>query len=298
MAREASSSSLDFYKRNRNRTCGGLASMGPVLGPSGIRYGYARTYCKAWDCSYCGRRKAARVCRRIAAAAKEHGLNRFLTLTLDPKTCTKEEDLVRYIRQVWRKFRVYLKRQHGKSVEFIAVLEEHKSGIPHMHVLLDRYILQAWISEAWSALGGGRIVFIEKVKNLETIGWYLGKYLTKDMLLSHGRGVRRYTTSRGVKLTPKTERTGWHQAPAPIEELMRAAGAAAADVVEDARGAVKSFSTDKPIKRLKGLGGQLKMVSPNSVIVNPDEADGSADWDEVGDLLSALRQQKGAGTRP
>jgi hypothetical protein len=229
----------------------------------------------------------------IAAAAEDHGLNRFLTLTVDPRKCAKVEDPVAYIRGVWRKFRVYLARKHGKSVEFIAVLEAHKSGMPHLHVLLDRYIKQSWISAAWDALGGGRIADIRYVADLEKIGWYLGKYLSKDMLLGHRPGVRRYTTSRGVKLNPKLEDTGWHQAPAPIEQLVQVAGPAASDVVHDARGAVKSFTTEFPIRRLAALGGQLVMVRPLPEYVNPDEADGSATWQEVVTILSALREESG-----
>ena len=153
--------SLDDPKRNRNKRCGGLAAMGPVRAPDGDRWGFSRIYCKAWDCGYCGPRKAARVCRQIAAAAKEHELNRFLTLTLDPKKCAEGEDLIWYIRKVWAKFRVYLQRRHGSSIKFITVMEEHKSGVPHLHILVDRFIPQKWISEAWSALGGGRIVDAE-----------------------------------------------------------------------------------------------------------------------------------------
>jgi len=273
--------------------------MGPVPGPTGERVGYARMYCKAWDCAYCGPRKAARVCKLIAAAAKAHGLNRFLTLTLDPKKCTGEENKVRYIRDVWRKFRVYLTRKHGNTVEFISVLEEHKSGIPHLHVLVDRYIKQAWISGAWNALGGGRIADIRFVADLDKIGYYLGKYLSKEMLLGHGPGVRRYSTSRGVKLIPKKEKTaGWCLAPAPVEELLRVAGADASDIVEDSRGAVKWFTTEKPIKRLKAFGGELRMVSPIPVYVDPDEADGALTLEEIKEFFPVSGDEEATGAKP
>lgn len=233
----------------------------------------------------------------IAAAAKGHELNRFLTLTVDPRKCADVEDRVAYIRGVWRKFRVYLARKYGKSVEFIAVVEAHKSGIPHLHVLLDRYIKQAWISAAWDALGGGRIADIRYVADVDKIGRYLGKYLSKDMLLGHRPGVRRYTTSRGVKLNPKLEDTGWHQAPAPIEQLVEVAGPAASDVFYDARGAVKSFTTEFPIRRLAAFGGRLMMVRPLAESVNPDEADGAATWEEIVAIFSALRSESEMGAK-
>jgi cytosine/adenosine deaminase-related metal-dependent hydrolase len=239
----------------------------------------------------CGPKKAARIRRFIAAAAREHGLNRFLTLTLDPKRLEPGADHVAYLRDTWRKFRVYLKRQHGQTVTFIAVMEEHKSGIPHLHVLVDRYIHQKWISKAWSALGGGRIVHIERVKDLGAIGWYLGKYLTKEMLLSARRGVRRYTTSRNIHLGPKRGEGGWTRAPAGMSELRRAAGDRATAVVEDALGATRYFETEQPLRRMKALGGRVLMSPPLPAYVNPAERDGVATWEEIMATFLGLKEE-------
>jgi hypothetical protein len=267
--------------------------MGPVIGPDGNRCGFARIYCKAWDCTYCGPRKATRLCRHIERAAKEHGLSRFLTLTLDPKKLDPTVDQVAFIREVWRKFRVYLAREYGQPVQFINVLECHKSGIPHLHILLDRFIRQQWISQCWSKLGGGRVVYIEKVNNLENVSWYLGKYLTKDVLLSARKGMRRYSTSRGIRLFPKGEDLGWKQAPAPIEELLAVAGDAATDIRLDSRGAVKSFTSDKPIMRLKGIWRPLVAVQPFKY-VDPWEHAESMDLEDILALCLAMKDEQEA----
>lgn len=74
--------------------------------------------------------------------------------------------------------------------------------MPHLHVLLDRYVPQEWISEVWSSLGGGRIVFIKRV-TVQKVARYLSKYLTKELLLSAPKGSRRITCARAVKLFPK-----------------------------------------------------------------------------------------------
>ncbi len=282
--------SLDLYKRNRNTWCGTEASVGRVVGPDGQRYAYAAIPCKSWHCEVCGPVKAARIRCYIVTAALEHELNRFLTLTLDPKRLDMDGDLTRYLREVWRKFRVYLKRRYGKSISFIAIMEEHKSGIPHLHVLIDRYIPQAWISAAWSALGGGRIVYIERVKDLAAIGWYLGKYLTKDMLLSAKRGVRRYSTSRNIRLGPKRGKSGWTPAPAGISELRRAAGKKALAVVENERG-VRYFETEQPLRRMKVFSGKVMLAEPLPEYVNPDERDGVATWEEVIAVCEELRDE-------
>jgi hypothetical protein len=238
-------SSLDSYKHNRNRPCGKKAATGRVERDGKELIGYSRLYCKSWRCSYCGPKKAAKIRKRISEKAKEHGLSRFLTLTLDPATAPKAGD-VAYIREVWRKFRVYLKRKFKRNVSFISVVELHKSGYPHLHVLVDQYIPQHWISEAWSSLGGGRIVYIERINDLSKIGWYLGKYLTKEMLLSPDAPRRRYSSSRNVKLG-NPEKSGWKPAKFTMETLHRVAKGRIVHESIDENSHVKSFVVEEEI---------------------------------------------------
>ncbi len=165
--------------------------------------------CKSYGCGVCGPKKAVRLRKAITAKAQELALSRFLTLTLDPARIPPGANPVKYIRgEVWAKFRTYLKREYGKVVVYIAVLEFTKAGVPHLHVLVDRYIPQAWISRAWDALGGGRIVYIERVYDMHRMAHYLAKYLTKDVILSAPKNVRRWTASRGIKLFEKQPPSG------------------------------------------------------------------------------------------
>ena len=126
----------------------------------------------------------------IEGAAKEHVLSRLMTLTLDLRKCAEGEDLVARIRDVWRKFRVYLKRKHGQPVKYIAVVERQKSGVPHLHVLVDRFIPQKWISSAWSRLGGGRIA------HSAGAGCRSGKQVPREV--SHQRHVAMGTGSAAL----------------------------------------------------------------------------------------------------
>jgi hypothetical protein len=90
----------------------------------------------------------------IRTAAEKHNLFRFLTLTLDPKLVTGEP--VKYLNRCWADFRIYLRREYGKSIKFIRVLEFQKTTkMPHFHVLVDRYISQSWVKERWQRCGGG-----------------------------------------------------------------------------------------------------------------------------------------------
>jgi hypothetical protein len=172
-------------------------------------------------------------------AEQEH-LTRFLTLTLDPKKI--QGNSVSYLRGVFNKFRLYLRRKFGSPVKYIAVLEFQQSGIAHLHVLVDRFIPQSWISESWSALGGGNIVDIRYV-DVHRIARYVSKYLTKELLLSAPKRSRRVTTSRSLHLLPKKDSNGsWELFKVSIFHLFSRLSDLARDVQMDEDGALESFS--------------------------------------------------------
>lgn len=182
----------------RGRHCGRCTVTGDL--PDGSRR-YIRVDCRCWGCAYCGPKKASRYRRAIRELAEKYKLNRFLTLTLDPKA-PGDQDPVAYINASFAKWRIYLKRKFGVSITYIRILEFQKSGNPHFHVLVDRFIQQAWIQSTWQAIGGGRFVDIRYV-DIHRIARYLSKYLTKELLLSAPKRSRRITVSRGIRLIEK-----------------------------------------------------------------------------------------------
>src|SRR5262249_7347667 len=97
------------------------------------------------------------------------------------------------------------------------------SGYAHLHVLIDRFVPQAWISETWQAIGGGRIVFIRKI-DIHRVAAYLSKYLTKDFLLADRARQRRYTTSRDIRLFPEQRGQGWKLLRLSLDSVHRRAG--------------------------------------------------------------------------
>jgi hypothetical protein len=129
-------------------------------------------------------------------------LKYFLTLTLDPKKLEHRKFAVPHLRFTINKFREYLRRKFRVMPSYVSVLEFTQAGVPHLHILFDRYIEQKWISAVWDSLGGGRIVFIKQV-TVRNVARYLSKYLTKELILSAPKGSRRITTSRSIKLFPK-----------------------------------------------------------------------------------------------
>jgi hypothetical protein len=192
----------DYYRRpvGRGKFCGRCCCRG--VDPKTGRKVYRRINCGSWSCSYCGPRRAITARRAIRDVAERLDLRFFLTLTLDPKKLEHPKFAVQHLRDCFNKFREYLKRKFGEAPSYICVLEFTEKGVPHLHILFDRYIQQQWISEVWDSLGGGRIVFIKRV-TIRKVTRYLSKYLTKELLLSAPKGTRRITTARSIKLFPK-----------------------------------------------------------------------------------------------
>ena len=193
---------------------------GPSEQNGGEVFLFTRLFCKSWKCLHCGPRKARRYARQIAKVAVRHGLNRMMTLTLDPKKMTPGVDPVRYIQGIWCKFRgVYLGRYFDESIDYVRVLEVQQNGNPHYHVLINRFVPQHWISETWAKLGGGAVVDIRMIYDEHRISHYVTKYLTKQILLSSPAGTRRVTTSRSIRLFDRLKRPGWRLFRSGLERI-------------------------------------------------------------------------------
>lgn len=171
--------------------------------------------CGQWDCYCCGYRMRMNLVEEIERLVEARPeMRRFLTLTLDPKEVPREvrgddERLTEYLMDTWRKFRVYIQREYG-DFSFVWVKEqgEENGGHWHLHVLVSRYMDQAWISEAWNSVGGGEVVDIRRVSRCEKVAHYLGKYLTKNALSEFPDGVQRYGTSEDVQLDVRGDESG------------------------------------------------------------------------------------------
>jgi len=191
--------------------CGSYTLVGPIKGQLG-KLAHSRLFCKSLRCPYCRKPKLKTLRSRIAQLACQLQLKRFVTLTLDPKRLTDRKRTDRYIRQCWRKMRVSLERKFGKTVQFIGVLEFHKSGVAHLHLLVGVYIPHAWLSQAWQSIGGGQVVDIRYVE-VHRVTAYLTPYLAGEKI-GHTLGLlppraRIFTTSRGIQLSEKRKSTGW-----------------------------------------------------------------------------------------
>jgi hypothetical protein len=243
----ACSSSLDKVQTNRDRpkgwkrNCGRFSVRGESYKTPG-KYRFCRVGCKCWGCSGCGPRRASMYCIRIRETAERHKLNKLVTLTLDPAKL-QGEDSTRYINEVFADFRVYLRRKLGHTPSYIRVLEYQKNGNAHLHILVNCWLDQHWISEAWCAVGGGHIVDIRMI-DMHRISHYLSKYLTKQMIECAPPRARRVTTSRDIRLlendTPGEFR-GWLMMRAPIRRLLDICAGHITTVTNDQDGFVLAF---------------------------------------------------------
>lgn len=117
------------------------------------------TLCHRWDCPACSRARLAKA-RAQAAAGKPE---RIITLTTRPREGLSTEAAVKWIRERWQRLLRRLRRNYPR-LEYMAFLELHKSGWPHLHVLTRGcYIPQRVLSAWWRDLTGSFKVHIQKI---------------------------------------------------------------------------------------------------------------------------------------
>jgi hypothetical protein len=157
--------------------------------------------CNQWDCYCCGYRMRQCLIEEIQRVCSERPeLSRLLTLTLDPQYAPDDQEKQHaYITQRWNALRTAISREIGEF-SYIWVREEQDSGLPHIHILVSRFLPQDWLSRRWDELGGGEIVDIRQIERVEKAAHYIGKYLTKSALTGMPDGIRRYGSSQDIDL--------------------------------------------------------------------------------------------------
>jgi len=183
----------------------------------------ARTRCKQWDCYYCAEknRKQWRYDLFMYLSQNPHIQWSFHTFTM-PKRLHKQKDItgsVKLIKKYWDVLMKRLKRRYGKF-EYIRVIELHKSGIPHIHLMAgfhipeeelskhknprNRYI--RWLKKAVNTqeLPFGYMINSQNAAGSErqTVS-YITKYMTKQdaglFEIAKLEKLRLILTSRGIK---------------------------------------------------------------------------------------------------
>ena len=149
-----------------------------------------QTTCNRWTCIYCGPWKTWTLCKRIEAAKP----NRFITLTTARPEGQTPRDVWNVARRKVPEVARWIRDKTGEC-EYCRVLEEHKSGYPHFHLLVrSGYVKQEELSRYWCSLTEAFIVDIRKVNTDDNVAGYVAKYLTKKMDV--GFTDRRVTNSK------------------------------------------------------------------------------------------------------
>lgn len=131
--------------------------------------------CRSWSCPRCSRKKS----RQFAGATFAHfeGSKHVTVMTLTLSGGFSKPDTFKHIASSWNRLRTLMVKTFGKF-KYVKVLEFHKSGKPHYHILLNRFIPQRWLSARAARAGFGRICDIRHIDDRGGF-YYVLKYLRK-----------------------------------------------------------------------------------------------------------------------
>lgn len=133
--------------------------------------------CKSWLCDHCTDMRKRQLMAQMAGGKP----SKFITFTTRRVENMTPEQAAKRLSYAWRLCRLRIMRHLGvKSLPFICVIERHKSGWPHMHVLarmpwFSQKLLSKWMDE----LCDGKNVWIEHLDSSHKSVAYCAKYCGK-----------------------------------------------------------------------------------------------------------------------
>lgn len=162
--------------------------------------------CRAWTCPDCAeKRKAGLIAQAIGGNPRT-----FLTLTIRRDDHSNPKEAARQLAHAWRCLRLrWMRRKKLKHLPFIAVFEKHKSGWPHLHILMrSGYMDQKWISAQMQDLINSPVIDIRLARNAAQCAAYCAKYCGKDPeKFGH---CKRYWQSKDYDQRPPNEKQKKH----------------------------------------------------------------------------------------
>jgi len=149
--------------------------------------------CKRWSCEICAPFNRKQVIEHAVAGNPRA----MLTLTLKPAKGETPPEVARRLKKGLVALRLRLKRHPQlQNFEFCAVFEKHKSGFPHLHLLITgQFIPWKKLRGWWAAITGSYMIDIRAVRGKKSAAYYVAKYLGKD--LSGIEGCKRWWRSKG-----------------------------------------------------------------------------------------------------
>ncbi len=161
--------------------------------------------CKSWYCRHCAPRNLKRLKARLYHFIGNQSM-RLMTLTTKDNGQSPEKSL-QDISLAWDVLLKRMKRKYGK-IKYFRIVQFHKNGQPHMHILVDKYISQSWLSTNWNDIFGAYIVDIRNQDNHHAIN-YVSRYIARELeaddyhhALFNVVGRRRFSFSRHAGIDP------------------------------------------------------------------------------------------------
>lgn len=120
------------------------------------------------------KKKSWKVARRVALLIGKCKLYFFWTFTFFPNVDNKEKG------KYWNKFIAALRYYHP-DLKFFKVIECHKSGQWHFHVLFNSYVDWHLARRLWMQCGAGKVLRVDKIKSQSGVAYYIAKYIGKAL---------------------------------------------------------------------------------------------------------------------
>jgi len=117
-------------------------------------------------------KKAWKVARRVALLIGNCKLYFFWTFTFYAEVTNQEKG------KLWHKFMTNL-RYYYPDAKFFKVIEPHKSGQWHFHVLFNIWMDWHLVQRLWQDVGCGKVVLVKRIKDQSGVAYYIAKYITK-----------------------------------------------------------------------------------------------------------------------
>jgi len=152
--------------------------------------------CRSWRCQHCAPIRK----RQLIAKACRGQPTTLLTLTVNPHRLDSPHERAVALSHAWRRLRrAIISKRNLEDLPFIAVFERHKSGEPHLHILMRApFIPQRWIAGWMKAELGAPVVDIRRIWNPKRAAYYVAKYVGKDP--ERFDGCKRYWSSQDYEL--------------------------------------------------------------------------------------------------
>ena len=130
---------------------------------------------------------------------------RLITLTFP----NHSKDPTQQLREIYKAFKNFILRLRrvNKKIKYIRVIELHKSGFPHIHLVVNKYVSLQFISEAWKQLGGG-IVDIRSAAHCKICKKAAPCVHIKNKAIAGHKQAARYLTEEVEKKAQDPHRLG------------------------------------------------------------------------------------------